>query len=73
MIPNGHEDDVPDEWNERIQKTGCSEENERLQICFSQYKDWRVCQKQLQEFRDCWGKHMADQKPVNEEPEVNRA
>ncbi|KAK6532195.1 hypothetical protein TWF281_006392 [Arthrobotrys megalospora] len=56
MFPKDSSKD-DDEWDIRIQKTGCSEENENLQMCFDKTKDWRACRKQLQEFKDCWRRH----------------
>ncbi|KAK6518517.1 hypothetical protein TWF506_005662 [Arthrobotrys conoides] len=49
-----------DEWDIRIQKTGCAVENENLQMCFDKTKDWRACQKQVQEFKNCWRRHEKD-------------
>ncbi|CAG8561787.1 11654_t:CDS:2 [Rhizophagus irregularis] len=46
--------DEPDEYEERIIKTGCAKENEELQICFADKKDWRLCQKELNNFKECW-------------------
>ncbi|GES72540.1 cytochrome oxidase assembly factor 4 [Rhizophagus clarus] len=43
-----------DEYNERIIKTGCAKENEELQLCFADKKDWRLCQKELNNFKECW-------------------
>ncbi|KAK6501058.1 hypothetical protein TWF481_008909 [Arthrobotrys musiformis] len=53
---NDSKDD--DEWDIRIEKTGCAAENESLQMCFDRTKDWRVCQKELAQFKDCWRKHL---------------
>lgn len=41
------DDDEPDEWDKRIIKTGCSEENFNLQICYADNKDWRKCTKEV--------------------------
>ncbi|KAF3158319.1 hypothetical protein TWF106_005906 [Orbilia oligospora] len=60
MLPKDDSRD-DDEWDIRIQKTGCAWENENLQICFDKNKDWRVCQKQLQEFKNCWERYKKDE------------
>ena len=44
----------PDEYNQRIIVTGCAKENEELQLCFADKKDWRLCQKELNKFKKCW-------------------
>ncbi|OAD03073.1 hypothetical protein MUCCIDRAFT_134303, partial [Mucor lusitanicus CBS 277.49] len=46
------EDDDP--YNARIEKTGCYQENEDLQLCFFDTKDWRKCKKEMQAFRACF-------------------
>ncbi|KAK9470976.1 uncharacterized protein V1510DRAFT_421656 [Dipodascopsis tothii] len=37
------DDDEPDEWDKRIEKTGCAEENMRLTDCYAVKRDWRIC------------------------------
>ncbi|ODV85608.1 hypothetical protein CANARDRAFT_28370 [[Candida] arabinofermentans NRRL YB-2248] len=37
------DDDEPDEWDKRINKTGCAEENLKLQLCHADTNDWRKC------------------------------
>ncbi|RUP48657.1 hypothetical protein BC936DRAFT_144219 [Jimgerdemannia flammicorona] len=46
-----------DEYNDRIRRTGCFEENEALQLCFYDRKDWRACGAEMKRFRECWKKH----------------
>ncbi|KAI9258769.1 hypothetical protein BDA99DRAFT_423813, partial [Phascolomyces articulosus] len=46
------EDDDP--YNERIERTGCAQENEDLQLCFYDKKDWRLCQEEMKRFRQCF-------------------
>src|SRR5271156_3428261 len=46
--PSGHEkhvskDDEPDEWEQRIDRGGCSKEHYKLQDCYMETKDWRKC------------------------------
>ncbi|KAI9020108.1 hypothetical protein CLU79DRAFT_757233 [Phycomyces nitens] len=43
-----------DPYNARIEKTGCAEENEILQLCFYDKKDWRLCKEEMQRFRTCF-------------------
>jgi cytochrome c oxidase assembly factor 4 len=48
------EDEDDDPYNTRIEKTGCFQENEDLQLCFYDTKDWRQCKKEMQAFRNCF-------------------
>jgi cytochrome c oxidase assembly factor 4 len=41
------EDDEPDDWDKRIFSTGCAIEQDKLNDCFFNKKDWRKCQKQV--------------------------
>ncbi|KAG0336710.1 hypothetical protein BG000_006246 [Podila horticola] len=51
----GEEDeDDEDEYDKRIARTGCSAENEALQMCYAETHDWRACKDAMQAFRDCW-------------------
>lgn len=43
-----------DEYDERIQRTGCSDENEDLQMCYARTKDWRLCKKEMDAFKSCF-------------------
>ncbi|KAK6543242.1 hypothetical protein TWF694_000009 [Orbilia ellipsospora] len=56
MLPYVDTEDDSNEWEMRIDKTGCSKEHEKLQSCFDNTRDWRVCQKELRDFKDCWSK-----------------
>lgn len=47
-------DDEPDEWDQRILKTGCYEENLALQLCHADRGDWRKCLGEMEAFRKCW-------------------
>ncbi|GAN00979.1 conserved hypothetical protein [Mucor ambiguus] len=51
------EEDDDDPYNARIEKTGCYQENEDLQLCFFDTKDWRKCKKEMQAFRACFIKN----------------
>lgn len=55
--PATNDDNVVDEWDERIEKTGCAEENERLLICHYDKQDWRQCLPEMEAFRKCWASH----------------
>ncbi|KAI8056294.1 uncharacterized protein B0P05DRAFT_440670, partial [Gilbertella persicaria] len=48
------EEEEEEPYNARIKKTGCFEENEALQLCFYDTKDWRQCQEEMKAFRDCF-------------------
>lgn len=54
---NIDDDDEPDEWDKRIMKTGCHEENLALQLCHADTGDWRKCLKEMQAFRECWDRN----------------
>src|SRR5271170_6864126 len=50
--PSGHEkhvskDDEPDEWEQRIDRGGCSKEHYKLQDCYMETKDWRKCKDEV--------------------------
>lgn len=60
-VTAGQEDDEDDDpYNARIEKTGCSQENEDLQLCFFDTKDWRKCKEEMQAFRDCFIKRKSN-------------
>ncbi|KAI8096522.1 uncharacterized protein BX664DRAFT_324180 [Halteromyces radiatus] len=48
------EDMDDDPYNARIEKTGCAQENEDLQLCFYDKRDWRLCKEEMQRFRQCF-------------------
>ncbi|KAF9107468.1 hypothetical protein BGX27_008731 [Mortierella sp. AM989] len=48
------EDEEEDEYEKRIARTGCSTENEALQMCYAEKHDWRACKDAMTAFRDCW-------------------
>ncbi|KAK9477355.1 hypothetical protein V1514DRAFT_334176 [Lipomyces japonicus] len=50
------DNDEPDEWDKRIEKTGCSAENTRLTDCYADGRDWRKCVKEMAELKACWDK-----------------
>ncbi|ODV74685.1 Coa4p CYBJADRAFT_171698 [Cyberlindnera jadinii NRRL Y-1542] len=48
------DDDEPDEWDKRINNTGCAAENLKLTLCHADTGDWRKCTKEMEEFKKCW-------------------
>jgi len=36
-----------------IRKTGCAQQHYNVQMCFSEYQDWRKCQEQTRLFQKC--------------------
>ena len=34
----------------------CSELNEKVLLCYTEKKDWRACQKEVLEFKECFVK-----------------
>ncbi|KAF7503142.1 hypothetical protein GJ744_004284 [Endocarpon pusillum] len=47
-------EDDPDDWDKRIFSTGCAEEQLKMNDCYSDHKDWRICKKEMEAFRECW-------------------
>ncbi|TQS32943.1 hypothetical protein Golomagni_06728 [Golovinomyces magnicellulatus] len=56
------EDDEPDEWDVRINNTGCSVENKDMNDCYFEKKDWRLCKAELEAFKECWKNHNNDKR-----------
>ncbi|CDO55158.1 similar to Saccharomyces cerevisiae YLR218C COA4 Twin Cx(9)C protein involved in cytochrome c oxidase organization [Geotrichum candidum] len=48
------DDDEPDEWDQRILNTGCSDYNAKLLDCHVATKDWRQCVPEMEAFKKCW-------------------
>ncbi|KAJ8097354.1 hypothetical protein POJ06DRAFT_30008 [Lipomyces tetrasporus] len=49
------DDDEPDEWDKRIEDTGCAAENTRLTDCYADNgRDWRKCAKEMAALKECW-------------------
>lgn len=61
------DDDEPDEWDKRIFSTGCSEENAKLTDCYYEKKDWRVCKKEMEIFRECWKRQGNDKRTATKD------
>ncbi|CCH61757.1 hypothetical protein TBLA_0F02150 [Henningerozyma blattae CBS 6284] len=47
-------DTEKDNWDTRIDDTGCYIENLALQLCHAETNDWRKCMLEMQAFRRCW-------------------
>ncbi|VVT48573.1 uncharacterized protein SAPINGB_P001845 [Magnusiomyces paraingens] len=56
------DEDEPDEWDKRINKTGCAEENLALTLCHADKKDWRLCLPEMEAFKKCWAEHNNNQR-----------
>lgn len=56
------DDEELDEWDIRINRTGCAEENIKLLNCHYDKKDWRQCIKEMEDFRNCWKVHGNDKR-----------
>ncbi|KAG9245810.1 hypothetical protein BJ878DRAFT_533667 [Calycina marina] len=55
-------EDEPDDWDKRIYSTGCAIENTKLNDCFFEKKDWRLCKKEMEGFKSCWKKQKNDER-----------
>ena len=42
-----------DEYEERIEKSGCAEYHYALQDCYFEHNDWRKCRKEMEDFKKC--------------------
>jgi len=54
--PSLSAEEEPDDWDKRIYSTGCANENTKLNDCFFEKKDWRLCKKEMEGFKNCWKK-----------------
>ncbi|TVY84577.1 Cytochrome oxidase assembly factor [Lachnellula suecica] len=58
-------DDEPDDWDKRIFSTGCATytaENTKMNDCYFEKKDWRLCRDELEVFRKCWKQQQNDKR-----------
>lgn len=46
-------DDEDDPVERMISRTGCADLHYAVQECMAEHQDWRVCQSQVQTFKDC--------------------
>ncbi|KAA6412788.1 MAG: CHCH domain-containing [Lasallia pustulata] len=56
------DDDEPDEWDKRIFSTGCAAEQTKMNDCYFEKKDWRLCKQEMENFRECWKRRGNDQR-----------
>ena len=54
---NEDDDDEIDLVDEAIKKSGCVNENNAIQECFYEHKDWRKCTKEVKAMKECWSKN----------------
>jgi len=61
-VPAGHgkhepkpDEDEPDEWDQRIERSGCASEHYKLQDCFHEHHDWRKCSSEVHCPTECSG------------------
>ena len=43
-----------DSYEIALEKSGCSQFHFALQDCYFEHKDWRMCQKEMAEFKRCY-------------------
>ncbi|CAB4253977.1 similar to Saccharomyces cerevisiae YLR218C COA4 Twin Cx(9)C protein involved in cytochrome c oxidase assembly or stability [Maudiozyma barnettii] len=43
-----------DDWDKRINDTGCYVQNMALQLCHADTGDWGKCFGEMEAFRKCW-------------------
>ncbi|RKF60427.1 Cytochrome oxidase assembly factor 4 [Erysiphe neolycopersici] len=59
------DDDEPDDWDKRIFSTGCAAENTKMNDCFYEKRDWRLCKDEvslLKMFKECWKRNKNDER-----------
>ncbi|KAI8841595.1 hypothetical protein CcCBS67573_g08571 [Chytriomyces confervae] len=49
-----------DEYNLRIQRTGCFAQHNRMLDCHFSTKDWRKCTVEMKLFKECFEKHQQE-------------
>ncbi|KAK6631885.1 hypothetical protein RUM44_006915 [Polyplax serrata] len=53
-LPASRHDEADEDQLEKLMKpTGCLELHYKVQECIAETKDWRQCQKEVQNFRKC--------------------
>ncbi|XP_077289840.1 uncharacterized protein LOC143913735 [Arctopsyche grandis] len=53
-------DNDDDPVERMLKKTGCLELHYKVQECIASTQDWRKCQTEVQEFRDCIARSKAN-------------
>lgn len=54
--------DEDDPVDQMVSRTGCAELHYAVQECMAEHQDWRACQKQVRDFKDCMMKFQNAQK-----------
>ncbi|CAB3368163.1 Hypothetical predicted protein [Cloeon dipterum] len=57
--------DVDDPVEGMLKKTGCIQLHHKIQDCIVFKQDWRQCQKEVQEFRECMAEYTKKQQEHN--------
>ncbi|XP_056643612.1 cytochrome c oxidase assembly factor 4 homolog, mitochondrial [Diorhabda carinulata] len=57
MASNHGNQEISDPVEDMLIKTGCINLHYKVQDCYSETKDWRKCQLEVNEFRKCMEKH----------------
>ena len=65
--PPVEDDNEPDDWDNRIFSTGCAVENTKLNDCYFEKKDWRLCKQEMEEFRACWKAQKNDERTATKD------
>ncbi|KOB68605.1 Coiled-coil-helix-coiled-coil-helix domain-containing protein 8 [Operophtera brumata] len=55
------EDSDEDPVENMLKKTGCIELHYKVQECIATTKDWRKCQTEVNDFKECINKHKQDE------------
>ncbi|KXN74798.1 hypothetical protein CONCODRAFT_76678, partial [Conidiobolus coronatus NRRL 28638] len=55
-------DDEEDEFDLRIKRTGCYDNHIKLQDCYFDKKDWRLCKEEMKAFKACMDKYQGTDK-----------
>ncbi|KAF7992106.1 hypothetical protein HCN44_001431 [Aphidius gifuensis] len=56
------EEEIVDPVEQMLKKTGCIDLHYQVLECNSEKKDWRLCKKEVQEFKACMTKYQEQQK-----------
>ncbi|KAI3629955.1 hypothetical protein MIR68_011390 [Amoeboaphelidium protococcarum] len=48
------DEEETNEYEQRINASGCAAQNEQLQECYLKYKDWRKCKEEMMRFKECF-------------------
>ena len=51
--PHDHTEEEIDQFEVVVDRSGCREQHESLQICFVDSKDWRKCENEMKLFKEC--------------------